>query len=99
MNKKLNIKRVIFDSLLLFLSVFSFSIKNTEIQQIEQCISIKQKILQEETKIIEKIENFYHQPATTILEYKLFIPEKIIAQSLLILLASTFHKDLFRIQW
>lgn len=99
MNKKLNIKRVIFDSLLLFLSVFSFSIKNTEIQQIDQCISIKQKVFQEEKKIIEKLDKFFHQTFAIVREHKLFILEKIIAQSFLVLFAATFHKDLFRIQW
>jgi hypothetical protein len=101
MNKKLHIKRVLFDSFLLFLSVFTFSIKSTQIQasNINTVIGIQQKSTEIEKKIFKNISKIFIQYQKKITPIKIIFSKVIILQLGIILFCSKFYKDLFRIQW
>lgn len=102
MNKKLNIKRVFFDSFLLFLSIFAFSIKNTEIKisSINTFVGVKQKYIEREKSILKITKKVFIKYSNKIITNCCIIfQEKIVPKLVIILFSSQFYKDLFRIKW
>lgn len=101
MNKKLNIKRVFFDSFLLFLSMFAFSMRNTEIptSSINTFVGVKQKYIEKERSILKNTPKVFIKYSNKIISNCLIVQEKIIPKLGIILFSSQFYKDLFRIQW